>query len=40
MTSDACGDRTLKVILETGSIPDPLTIRAMADAALDAGAFF
>jgi deoxyribose-phosphate aldolase len=40
MTSDACGDRTLKVILETGSLPDPLTIRAMADAALDAGAFF
>jgi deoxyribose-phosphate aldolase len=40
MAADACGDRTLKVILETGSIPDPLTVRAMADAALDAGAFF
>jgi deoxyribose-phosphate aldolase len=39
-TSDACGDRTLKVILETGSLPDPATMRAMADAALDAGAFF
>jgi deoxyribose-phosphate aldolase len=39
-TSDACGDRTLKVILETGSHPDPATTRAMADAALGAGAFF
>jgi deoxyribose-phosphate aldolase len=39
-TKDACGDRTLKVILETGSHPDPLTTRAMADAALSAGAFF
>jgi deoxyribose-phosphate aldolase len=40
MTAEACGDRTLKVILETGSLPDPLTVRAMADAALNAGAFF
>jgi deoxyribose-phosphate aldolase len=39
-TSDACEGRTLKVILETGSLPDPATIRAMADAALAAGAFF
>jgi deoxyribose-phosphate aldolase len=39
-TAEACGDRTLKVILETGSHPDPLTTRAMADAALASGAFF
>jgi redox-sensing transcriptional repressor len=39
-TAEACGDRTLKVILETGSHPDPVTTRAMADAALIAGAFF
>jgi deoxyribose-phosphate aldolase len=39
-TAEACGDRTLKVILETGSHPDPATTRAMADAALNAGAFF
>jgi deoxyribose-phosphate aldolase len=39
-TAEACGDRTLKVILETGSHPDPVTTRAMADAALTAGAFF
>jgi deoxyribose-phosphate aldolase len=39
-TAEACGDRTLKVILETGSHPDPVTTRAMADAALGAGAFF
>jgi deoxyribose-phosphate aldolase len=37
---EAAGDRTLKVILETGSHPDPLTTRAMADAALVAGADF
>jgi deoxyribose-phosphate aldolase len=40
MAAEAVGDKTLKVILETGSLPDPLTTRAMADAALDAGAFF
>ena len=40
MAVEAVGDKTLKVILETGSHPDPLTTRAMADAALDAGAFF
>jgi deoxyribose-phosphate aldolase len=39
-TAEAVGDRTLKVILETGSHPDPLTTRAMADAALFAGAHF
>jgi deoxyribose-phosphate aldolase len=39
-TAEAVGDRTLKVILETGSHPDPATTRAMADAALSAGAFF
>ncbi len=39
-TAGAVGDRTLKVILETGSHPDPVTTRAMADAALAAGAFF
>ena len=39
-TADAVGDKTLKVILETGSLPDPATIRAMADAALIAGAVF
>jgi deoxyribose-phosphate aldolase len=39
-TADACGDHTLKVILETGSHPDPLTTRAMADAALVVGATF
>jgi deoxyribose-phosphate aldolase len=37
---DAAGGRTLKVILETGSHPDLQTTRAMADAALDAGAGF
>jgi deoxyribose-phosphate aldolase len=36
----AAGGRTLKVILETGSHPDAATTRAMADAALDAGADF
>lgn len=40
VTADAVGDRKLKVILETGSLPDPATTRAMADAALSAGAFF
>ncbi len=40
VTADAVGDKTLKVILETGSHPDPVTTRAMADAALAAGAFF
>jgi deoxyribose-phosphate aldolase len=39
-TADACGDRTLKVILESGSHPDVLTTRAMSDAALSAGAYF
>jgi deoxyribose-phosphate aldolase len=39
-TADACEGRTLKVILETGSHPDAATTRAMADAALAAGAFF
>jgi deoxyribose-phosphate aldolase len=34
----AAGDRTLKVILETGSHPDAATTRAIADAALAAGA--
>jgi deoxyribose-phosphate aldolase len=33
-------DRILKVILETGSHPDPASTRAMADAALAAGADF
>lgn len=37
---DAVGGKTLKVILETGSHPDAATTRAMADAALDAGADF
>jgi deoxyribose-phosphate aldolase len=37
---DAAGGKTLKVILETGSHPDAATTRAMADAALDAGASF
>lgn len=37
---DAAGGKTLKVILETGSHPDAATTRAMADAALDAGAHF
>jgi deoxyribose-phosphate aldolase len=39
-TAEACDGRTLKVILETGSHPDAATTRAMADAALAAGAFF
>jgi deoxyribose-phosphate aldolase len=38
--AEAVGDRTLKVILETGSHPDGGQTRAMADAALDAGAHF
>jgi len=37
---DAAGGKTLKVILETGSHPDAATTRAMADAALAAGASF
>jgi deoxyribose-phosphate aldolase len=37
---DAAGGKTVKVILETGSHPDAATTRAMADAALDAGASF
>jgi len=37
---DAAGGKALKVILETGSHPDAATTRAMADAALDAGASF
>lgn len=37
---NAAGGRPLKVILETGSHPDATTTRAMADAALDAGARF
>lgn len=36
----ACGGRPLKVILETGSHPDAASTRAMADAALAAGAAF
>lgn len=40
LTAEACQGRTLKVILETGSHPDAATTRAMADAALAAGAFF
>jgi len=39
-TAEACDGRTLKVILETGSHPDAATTRAMADAALAAGASF
>lgn len=39
-TKEACGDRTLKVILETGSHPDAAATRAMADAALESGAHF
>jgi deoxyribose-phosphate aldolase len=39
-TLEACSGRTLKVILETGSHPDAATTRAMADAALVAGAGF
>jgi deoxyribose-phosphate aldolase len=38
--AEAVGDRTLKVILETGSHPDDSQTRAMAGAALDAGAHF
>ena len=38
--AEACAGRTLKVILETGSHPDLATTRAMADAALTAGAYF
>ena len=37
---EACDGRVLKVILETGSHPGPAVTRAMADAALDAGARF
>jgi deoxyribose-phosphate aldolase len=37
---DAAGGKTLKVILETDSHPDAATTRAMADAALHAGAHF
>jgi deoxyribose-phosphate aldolase len=37
---EAAEGRTLKVILETGSHPDAAATRAMADAALDAGATF
>jgi deoxyribose-phosphate aldolase len=37
---DAAGGKTLKVILETGSHPDAAATRAMADAALAAGAGF
>ncbi|HEU4974436.1 MAG TPA: deoxyribose-phosphate aldolase [Baekduia sp.] len=36
----AAGGRPVKAILETGSHPDPAATRAMADAALDAGAAF
>ncbi|WP_162617959.1 deoxyribose-phosphate aldolase [Salinicola halophilus] len=36
----ACGDRLLKVILETGELKDPTLIRQAADIALAAGADF
>jgi len=36
----ACGDKVLKVILETGEIGDPLLIHAAAQMAIDAGADF
>lgn len=35
-----CGDKVLKVILETGELPDAETIRRAADVALAAGADF
>lgn len=35
-----CGDKVLKVTLETGELPDPDTIRKAADVALAAGADF
>ncbi|WP_157956825.1 deoxyribose-phosphate aldolase [Salinicola aestuarinus] len=37
---EACGDRLLKVILETGELEDPTLIRQAADIALAAGADF
>ncbi|WP_110691291.1 deoxyribose-phosphate aldolase [Salinicola halophyticus] len=37
---DACGDRLLKVILETGELKDPVLIRQAADIALECGADF
>lgn len=37
---EAAGGKAVKVILETGSHPDAASTRAMADAALDAGASF
>lgn len=36
----ACGDRLLKVILETGELKDPALIRQAADIALECGADF
>jgi len=36
----SCGARPLKVILETGELADPLLIREVCEAALDAGADF
>jgi deoxyribose-phosphate aldolase len=36
----SCGARPLKVILETGELGDPLLIREVCEAALDAGADF
>ena len=37
---EACGDRTMKVILETGALPDAGAIRRAAELAIDAGADF
>ena len=37
---EACGSRLVKVIIETGELADPLLIREVAIAALDAGADF
>lgn len=37
---DLCGDKTLKVILETGEIGDLETVRYASDLAIDAGADF
>lgn len=40
MVKGRCGDRLLKVILETGEYPDAAGIRAASELAIDAGADF